>query len=103
MNLKQGGMTVREYDMKFTSLSRYAKAMIPNDFEKAKKFERGLHPDVHFGVAMLRVQTYNDVLEVALIIEEELKQGLMGQSCKRPRGSQFQGQKVQNDRVQEVL
>ena len=82
-------MTVREYDMKFTSLSRYAKAMIPNDFEKAKKFERGLRPDVRSGVAMLRLQTYNDVLEVALIIEEELKQGLVGQSNKRPGGSQF--------------
>ena len=59
--------------MKFTSLSQYAKAMIPNDFEKAKKFEKGLWSDILSRVAMLRLKTYHDVLEVALIIEEELK------------------------------
>ena len=84
-----GGMTVGEYDIKFMSLSHYAKAMILNDFEKATKFERGLRFDVRSGVAMLRLQTYNDVLEVALIIEEEIKQGTIGQSSKRLGGNQF--------------
>ena len=99
MNFKHRGMTFREYDMKFTSLSCYPKAINPNDFEKAKKFERGLHSDVRSRVAMLRLQTYNDMLKVALIIEEELKQGPMGQSNKRLGEVNSVVKKVRNDKV----
>ena len=48
--------------------------MIPNEFEKAKKFERGMRPEILLMLAMLRLKTFHDVLDVALIIEVELIQ-----------------------------
>ena len=35
-------MTVAQYEVKFTSLSRFAKAFMSSEEEKAKQFMRGL-------------------------------------------------------------
>ncbi|XP_028086315.1 uncharacterized protein LOC114287238 [Camellia sinensis] len=45
--LKQGNMTVAEYEAKFTELARYAPRMIDTYYKKARKFEGGLDLDVY--------------------------------------------------------
>ena len=65
-------MTIWEYDDKFTNLTQFTEAMIPNEFEKAKKFEGGFRPEIQSKVAILRLEKYNDVLDATLIIEDEL-------------------------------
>ncbi|XP_028065874.1 uncharacterized protein LOC114268839 [Camellia sinensis] len=44
--LKQGTMSVAEYEAKFTELARYAPHMVDTDYKKARKFEGGLHVEV---------------------------------------------------------
>ena len=44
--LKQGKMTVAEYETNFTELARYAPHMIDTDYKKARKFEGGLDLDM---------------------------------------------------------
>ena len=44
--LKQGQMTVTEYDIRFTELSKYGSHMIPNERKKIKRFIRGLNNDL---------------------------------------------------------
>ncbi|XP_028057444.1 uncharacterized protein LOC114261372 [Camellia sinensis] len=41
--LKQGIMSVAEYESKFTELARYAPHMVDTEYKKARKFEGGLH------------------------------------------------------------
>jgi len=44
--LKQGQMTVTEYDAKFTQLSKYAEGLIKDEEERAKRFVRGLKQEI---------------------------------------------------------
>ena len=41
INLEQESMTVAQYEFKFTSLSRFAKAFVSMEEENAKQFRRG--------------------------------------------------------------
>ena len=38
MNLKQGGMSIAEYEQKFTELSEFAPSVVANDEDRCKKF-----------------------------------------------------------------
>ncbi|KAF7134853.1 hypothetical protein RHSIM_Rhsim08G0139100 [Rhododendron simsii] len=71
-NLKQrGNMTVTEYDAQFTTLAHYAEHLIPNDSMKARRFEDGLQPDLGRAVKLLKLETYAEVLDRALMLEAE--------------------------------
>ncbi|XP_057953785.1 uncharacterized protein LOC131148066 [Malania oleifera] len=47
LNLTQGHLTVPQYTARFVDLSRFAPFMIPNEFKKAQKFERGLRQEMY--------------------------------------------------------
>ena len=44
IRLKQGNMTVAQYEVKFTELSRFAPHLITTEVDKAMKFQDGLKP-----------------------------------------------------------
>ena len=46
INLKQGNMSVAEYEVKFTQLSHYALAMVANEIDRCRHFEEGLNYDI---------------------------------------------------------
>ncbi|KAG5523803.1 hypothetical protein RHGRI_030706 [Rhododendron griersonianum] len=60
-----------EYDAQFTTLAHYAEHLIPNDSMKARRFEEGLQPNVRRAVKLLKLQTYAEVLDRALMLETE--------------------------------
>ncbi|XP_028078868.1 uncharacterized protein LOC114280697 [Camellia sinensis] len=70
--LKQGNMTVAEYEAKFTKLAQYAPHMIDTDYKKARKFEGGLDLDVYDRVGILKLPKYVDVLDKALMSEANI-------------------------------
>ncbi|KAL5540955.1 hypothetical protein UlMin_044247 [Ulmus minor] len=51
--LEQGDMTVMEYHVKFTELSKYAPGAVANPLEKIAKFEEGLRPKIREACAKL--------------------------------------------------
>ncbi|XP_028059676.1 uncharacterized protein LOC114263357 [Camellia sinensis] len=61
--LKQGNMTVAEYEAKFIELARFAPHMVDTDYKKARKFENGLRSDILERVNVLKLPTYVDVLD----------------------------------------
>ncbi|KAF7127442.1 hypothetical protein RHSIM_Rhsim11G0091100 [Rhododendron simsii] len=74
INLKQGdNMTVSEYDKAFTDLSQFAPHMISTENLKARRFEEGLKDGLRKPIKMLRLPTYTDVLNVALMSETDNK------------------------------
>ncbi|XP_028085435.1 uncharacterized protein LOC114286467 [Camellia sinensis] len=65
--LKQGRMFVAEYKAKFTKLARFAPHMVDTDYNKVRKFEEGLDLGVFDRVGVLKLPTYVEVLNKALM------------------------------------
>ncbi|XP_028112575.1 uncharacterized protein LOC114310688 [Camellia sinensis] len=88
--LKQGRMSVSDYEAKFTELARFAPHMVNTDYKKARKFEGGLDLDILDRVGVLSLPTYVNVLDRALMAETILaakKQALVPTS--EWRGKRF--------------
>ncbi|RRT33528.1 hypothetical protein B296_00039413 [Ensete ventricosum] len=58
--------------------------MTDNKIRKAKRFERGIRPVIRSRLSILKLPSYADVVERALIIERDLKkiQKIMGKNYK---------------------
>ncbi|XP_028109546.1 uncharacterized protein LOC114308203 [Camellia sinensis] len=70
--LRQGNKTVAEYEAQFAELARFAPHMVDTDYKKARKFEERLQSAILDKVNMLKLPTYVDVLERAVIAERNL-------------------------------
>ncbi|XP_028062878.1 uncharacterized protein LOC114266194 [Camellia sinensis] len=69
MELKQGNRSVAEYKAHFTELARFAPHMVDTDYKKARQFEGGLRDPILDKMNLLKLPTYVDVLDKALIPE----------------------------------
>ncbi|XP_028107291.1 uncharacterized protein LOC114306274 [Camellia sinensis] len=69
---KQGNKTVAEYEAQFAELARFAPHMVDTDYKKARKFEGGLRGAILDRVNMLKLPTYVEVLERAIIAEGDI-------------------------------
>ncbi|XP_028078878.1 probable terpene synthase 2 [Camellia sinensis] len=67
--LKQGKVSVVEYDAKFIELARFAPHMVDTDYKKAQEFDGGLDMEVFDRVGILKLPTYVEVLDRALMKE----------------------------------
>ncbi|XP_028095306.1 uncharacterized protein LOC114295282 [Camellia sinensis] len=65
--LKQGRMLVAEYEAKFTELACFSPHMVDTDYKKSRKFEGGLDLEVFDRVGILKLPTYVEVLNRALM------------------------------------
>ncbi|XP_028075690.1 uncharacterized protein LOC114277928 [Camellia sinensis] len=70
--LKQGRMSVAEYEAKFIELARFVAHMVDTNYKKARKFEEGLDLDIFDRVGVLKIPTYVKVLDRALMAEANL-------------------------------
>ncbi|XP_028115359.1 uncharacterized protein LOC114313192 [Camellia sinensis] len=67
--LRQGNKTYMEYEAQFAELVWFAPHMVDMDYKKSRKFEGGLRNSILDRVNMLKLPTYVDVLERAVIAE----------------------------------
>ncbi|XP_028090427.1 uncharacterized protein LOC114290687 [Camellia sinensis] len=72
MELKQNNMSVAEYEAKFTELARFPPHMFDTDYKKARHFEGGLRDDILEKVNVLKLDTYIEVLNRAIISEANI-------------------------------
>ena len=68
--LRQGRMTVSEYEKDFIRLSKYAREMVPTEEAKCKKFEQGLHNDIRVLLAAHPIREFSTLVNAALNIEK---------------------------------
>jgi hypothetical protein len=73
--LRQGGRTVPEYEARFMELLRYAPHLNTEKL-KVNRFVFGLNGSLRAKVRILMPQTLHDVVQKALIAEEELVSGV---------------------------
>ncbi|GFY88798.1 hypothetical protein Acr_06g0007380 [Actinidia rufa] len=85
INLVQGSMTVAQYEAKFTSLSRFAKAFVSTEKEKAKQFMRGLRPSIRNKILGNLIKVYSTMVSAAAAIEETLNETRKIQNPKSQR------------------
>ncbi|KAI3851212.1 hypothetical protein MKW92_018092 [Papaver armeniacum] len=84
MALSKCGMSVSTYNDKFKRLSRYGAELVDTDEAKAKKFIRGLDPEMRTQLSCLRIRTYEDALNRALDYEKEMEDQLATWIIERP-------------------
>ena len=70
INLVQGSMIVAQYEIKFTSLSRFARAFVSTEEKKAKQFMKGLRPSIRNKIAGNLIKVYSTIVSSTTAIEE---------------------------------
>ncbi|XP_070046734.1 uncharacterized protein [Nicotiana tomentosiformis] len=76
-HLKQGDMSVTDYEVRFSELSRHALMILPTDAERVRRFVVGLHSSIRANMAR-EVEmgiSYQLVLEIAQRIEGYRQRG----------------------------
>ena len=71
IELTQGTMSVLEYHNQFEALSRFAPRLIDTPERQTRKFVKGLIPPIRRMIVGRRHQTYEEVVEEALALEED--------------------------------
>ena len=71
LNLRQGDLSVAEYEARFGDLSRFALDITTDDNMKARTFENGLRPGLRTKVVGFELDSYSKVVQKALVFEEE--------------------------------
>ena len=69
MNLKQRSLTVAQYEMQFTKLSKYTPEMVNTDTKRKKRFPQGLDVDIQDALVTANIGTYVKMVEMAQRIE----------------------------------
>ncbi|XP_070036019.1 uncharacterized protein [Nicotiana tomentosiformis] len=87
--LRQGDMSVTQYEMRFLELARHAIWFIPIDREKIRRFIDGLTFRLRLLMTRERVSraTSDEVVDIACQIEMVRSQERVEREAKRPRGS----------------
>ncbi|XP_028070212.1 uncharacterized protein LOC114272692 [Camellia sinensis] len=70
IHLKQGTMTMAEYESRFTQLAGFATYVIPIETRKVRKFEAGLDAKIKDRLEVLKLPTYAEVVDRTYIAEK---------------------------------
>ncbi|XP_074351549.1 uncharacterized protein LOC141690670 [Apium graveolens] len=77
---KQEGMTVGEYENKFTELARFIGDYVDTDEKRMQRFQQGLKPWLRSRVVAFELTTYAEVVQKAMCG----KTGHLSRDCKTP-------------------
>ncbi|XP_070026626.1 uncharacterized protein [Nicotiana sylvestris] len=69
LNLKQGSMSIAEYQQNFLRLSPYAKGIIDGERDKCRRFEEGLNGYIRKSVAIFQLEDFSKLISAALTWE----------------------------------
>ncbi|KMZ11300.1 hypothetical protein BHUM_04587c [Candidatus Burkholderia humilis] len=68
--LRQRTMTVAQYEKKFNRLSKYAPDLVDTDIKRNKRFIQGLNLEIQDALVTVRMDTYADLVDYALRVED---------------------------------
>ncbi|XP_040948153.1 uncharacterized protein [Gossypium hirsutum] len=70
LELKQGRMSVAEYEREFVRLSKYAQECVPTEAIMCKRFEEGLNEDIRLYAGVLELKEFAVLVDRACKAEE---------------------------------
>ncbi|XP_057954074.1 uncharacterized protein LOC131148380 [Malania oleifera] len=71
-SLTQRRLTVQQYATKFMEFSRFAPSVVPNKYQKARWFERGLNQRIHKHMVCLQIQDFTELVEKVTVEKSSL-------------------------------
>jgi hypothetical protein len=74
LTLKQGMMSVSEYQDKFIQLSRYASADVADDEEKQDHFREGLIGPIKYQLMVHTFENFQKMVDNAILVEHARKE-----------------------------
>ncbi|GMH26618.1 hypothetical protein Nepgr_028461 [Nepenthes gracilis] len=91
MSLRQGSMTVAQYEAQFIALSRFPPYLVDDEERKARRFQDGLNDVIQMQLLPFDLVEYSAVLKRAMIIEQALlRRGQIQQAASTPTGDRPQ-------------
>ena len=69
IKLRQGTLSVAEYETQFTKLSKFAPELIATEQRRVRRFVQGLNVEIQEALAAAQINTFSEVLEKAQRIE----------------------------------
>ncbi|XP_057972804.1 uncharacterized protein LOC131160951 [Malania oleifera] len=81
--LIHGDMMVQGYAAWYIEISRFALCLISNEYEKARRFEKGLRKDICRLVGMLQIREFSIWLDKAIVIETGIREDEVDQEPKK--------------------
>ncbi|KAA0060864.1 retrotransposon protein, putative, Ty3-gypsy sub-class [Cucumis melo var. makuwa] len=73
LGLKQGSLSVAEYERKYTELSRYIDVIVASESDRCRRFERGLRFEIRTPViAIAKWTNFSQLVETALRVEQSI-------------------------------
>nr|XP_017224824.1 PREDICTED: uncharacterized protein LOC108201049 [Daucus carota subsp. sativus] len=92
LELKQGDMSVAEYEKKFAELARFVPTYVDTDRKRAKRFQQGLKAWIRGKLAILELDTYAAVVQKAMIAETESEMSQKEKEGKKRKPEHHEGQ-----------
>ncbi|XP_027150284.1 uncharacterized protein LOC113771099 [Coffea eugenioides] len=80
---RQGAVSVAEYEIQFTKLSRFAPELVATEQRRIRRFVQGLNVEIQEGLAAVRIDTFVDAVERAQRVEVAKAQVKSFQAKKR--------------------
>ncbi|XP_075481121.1 uncharacterized protein LOC142521830 [Primulina tabacum] len=74
LELKQGNLNVNDYILKFEEGYLFVPFIASNDKDRGKHFMRGLRAEIRRDVRMSKAATYKEIVEKALLAEQDKKE-----------------------------
>ncbi|XP_021894340.1 uncharacterized protein LOC110812004 [Carica papaya] len=84
MQLTQGNQSVVAYAWRFTELTHFALAMLTDEGQRARKFQWGLRLKILDSLVVLELNTYDEILAKAEIVQSRLRGLSSGVGSSRP-------------------
>ncbi|XP_071933052.1 uncharacterized protein [Coffea arabica] len=100
IKLKQGTLSVSEYEGKFTKLSKYAPELVTNERKRIRRFVQGLNVEIHEGLAAAQIST--ETLEKAQRVKNARMQVKDFHSRNRKFSSRTYGQTSKSSQPSKV-
>ncbi|XP_071921769.1 uncharacterized protein [Coffea arabica] len=96
IKLRQGTLSVVEYEGKFTKLSKYAPELVTNERKRIRRFVQGLNVGIQEGLTESQISTFTKALEKAQRVESARMQVRDFHSKKRSISGYTSGQASKN-------
>ena len=72
--MKQGTVSVTEYDGKFTKFSKYAPELVTNERKRIRRFVQKFNVEIQEGLAAAQLSTFTEALEQVQKVESAMMQ-----------------------------
>ncbi|TYJ96577.1 DNA/RNA polymerases superfamily protein [Cucumis melo var. makuwa] len=102
LGLKQGSLSVAEYERKYTELSRYADVIVASESDRCRRFERELRFEIRTPITTIAKWTnFSQLVETALRVEQSITEEKSAVELCRGTSiaSGFRGRKQQRSTV----